>query len=94
LLASSEKARGGTVVTVLPEWAFGRIAPELELRGLQPLPISLPHPNDLDTGKKPPSTLSNWSTPVPDERGASPLAADANTLLERFHPKADIGLLP
>jgi hypothetical protein len=52
-------------VTVLPPWAFGRLAPELESRGLDVLPISLPRPNNQDAGKKPPSTLLNRSIPAP-----------------------------
>ena len=44
--------------SALPDWAFGRVAPELEARGFQPLPISLPHPSDPDRGKKPPGSLA------------------------------------
>jgi hypothetical protein len=42
-------------------WSFGHCGPILEANGLQPIPISLPHPSDPDLGKKPPGTLEAWS---------------------------------
>jgi putative DNA primase/helicase len=50
--------------SALPDWAFGRLAPELERRGFQSLPIGLPDPNDPDAGKKPPGSLARWQVPT------------------------------
>jgi hypothetical protein len=44
---------------------FGDIGAELELRGFDVLPISLPRPNDPNLGKKPPGSLTDWPTPAP-----------------------------
>ena len=51
-------------MSALAPWSFGRAGPVLEANGFSPLPISLPHPATR-AGKKPPSSLEAWSTPVP-----------------------------
>jgi hypothetical protein len=76
--------------TVLPDWAFGRVAPALERRCFQPLPISLPHPRDPDAGKKPPGSLENWSAPAPVADRLPRYARCGTGLLTATTPAVDI----
>lgn len=77
-------------MTALAEWAFGRIALELELRGFEPLPISLPHPSDKDLGKKPPSSLARWSDPAPVASRLPGYARCGTGILTATTPAVDV----
>ena len=77
-------------MSALAPWSFGRAGPVLEANGFSVLPISLPHPSDPNLGKKPPSSLSDWSTPAPVASRLPRYAACGTGILTATTPAVDI----
>jgi hypothetical protein len=71
-------------------WTFGQAGPALEANGFSALPISQPPPSDEALGKKPPPSLSNWSTPVPVASRLPRYAACGTGVLTATTPAVDI----
>jgi hypothetical protein len=75
---------------VTAAWAFGRAGPALEANGFAVLPISLPHHGDPTLGKRPPSSLPDWSTPAPAASRLPRFAGCGTGVLAATTPAVDI----
>jgi hypothetical protein len=72
----------------LPEWAFGRLAPDLEARGFQPIPITTPDPTDPAAGKRP--AVPGWQIYRPVADRLSDFAGCSVGILTALTPAIDI----